>query len=714
METKEYIVILHNHTDLNDFYTDMEQHSHYEYVPNRPVELVYRRPSSRSTHYQLTDAEVETLKQDPRVLDIHQPYYDLGIEIKSCVTQESKYWSKGGELTQRSPEVNWGLLRCVEGKTRDDWGSDGRVKRVSGTIDLPNTGRNVDLVILDRVIRPGHPEFAVNPDGTGGSRVQDYDWFKEHGAAVLKDKNPSTRYSYAFPPAETTDTPQNHGTQCASVAAGNTHGFARGANIYNLIRGDDQIDLYDAINFVTEFHKNKKINQVTGRQNPTVLSMSFSMSGLAGLPIDRPSEIRYKGTIVPRPDTGYTEETWRKVGAKVESGLVSVTPGRDTSIDEDIRDAIAAGVICVGSAGNDYVYMDIEGGDLYNNTITVPLTGLSSSVRNYMEGQSPGCAPGVICVGAVDDTVEERKVGYSNKGPRVDIYAPAVNTMSARNTLLRGGRPIWFTPKPNTSTDTCTFVSYPRSVNEGQDATFVVQGTPNAWFAWERRWQEGPGPGRANGLDMAYVGDEFLTDNSGHGTFSISILADQWTEGAETFRVNIYSSENHYGYTPVAITDPITVVDTSTGNRIPPGYDSRNTDYYIGTFDGTSSACPHVAGIIACALETYPNMTPAQALSYIQTYADHGVLKDAPFNTDYEANQWFNDEYILFNGPNRYARYYLDTRPNQVYPVIGHQSRPLTGAVYPRLNPKIQRPTPPPRPTTTALPPPPITRAPRV
>jgi hypothetical protein len=85
-------------------------------------------------------------------------------------------------------------------------------------------------------------------------------------------------------------------------------------------------------------------------------------------------------------------------------------------------------------------------------------------------------------------------------------------------------------------------------------------------------------------------------------------------------------------------------------------------------------------------------MTPAQALSYIHTYANHGVLKDIPFNTDYEANQWFSNLnwHTLFNGPNKYATYQPNnTRPNQLQPAIGYQLRPLTGAVYPR--PRIKR-----------------------
>jgi subtilisin family serine protease len=135
---------------------------------------------------------------------------------------------------------------------------------------------------------------------------------------------------------------------------------------------------------------------------------------------------------------------------------------------------------------------------------------------------------------------------------------------------------------------------------------------------------------------------------------------------------------------PIATSEPITIVDTSTGTLVPPGLDNRNPAYFKGQFGGTSSACPHVTGIIACALETYPNMTQTQALSYIQTYANSNVLYDSPLDTDYDAGQWFNDQHILFNGPNKYVTYQPNTRPNQVQPAIGHQSRPVTGAVYPR------------------------------
>ena len=734
METKEYIVILHSHTDLNDFYTDMEQRGYYEHVPNRAVELVYRRPSSRSTHYQLTDDEVQILRQDPRVLDIHRPYYDLGYEVVPCVSQTSSHWSKSDQLTRGTPEVNWGVLRCVEGKKRTNWGSDDNtrvIKKVLATVNLPNTGRHVDLVIVDGHMDPGHPEFAKNPDGTGGSRVIQYKWFKEHWQQVLGTRPTKTvdgvesfnDYEYDFRSSTYRELQvNNHGASSAGVSAGNTCGFARDANIYNIspfwdttINGFDS-GLYYVASFIEEFHKNKKINEATGRRNPTIANMSVGFITPERRNIDEFQEIRYKGKTYTRDDkTGmWDKNAFRKTGAEHPFRGVQVD-SRDTSIEQDIMDAIAAGVIFTVAAGNESMYIARPGDDLYDTEFVEAAQNSDGSYNKVypLRGGALAATPGVICVGALDATVVERKVDYSNKGPRIDIYAPAVNTVSARNTL--DDNPILptnpLTTRPPSQT-TCTFDSYPTSVKEGERITFglTVTGVPSGHRMYWSIVFTTVGPGLADNFDFTdfnFRGEFywFEVDSSGRGRFTLPITADMWTEGAETFTVHIYDEPNSSGSDAVpnaiAVTNPITIVDTSTGNNSPAGYDSRAPGYFKGIYGGTSSASPHVAGIIACALETYPNMTAAQALSYIQTYADHGLLRDRPLNTDYEADQWLNDEHILFNGPNMHARYQPNTRPNQVHPVIGHQSRPLIGAVYPRFSPNVRRPTPAPITTTT-------------
>lgn len=269
MDTKEYVVVLNERSDLDDFYTDMEQQGRYEYVPDRSVELVYRRPMSRSTHYLLTDEEAAALKQDPRVLDVEEPFYNRGIEITPLDRQTSNFWSKN---PWESPHLNWGLLRGYQGTPTAGWGSDG-IWLQTGTINLTNTGNNVDVVIIDGHILPGHPEFAKNADGTGGSRVNQFNWF-QYNTQVRSVAAGTYVYDFRAAPSEYPD--NNHGCHVAGTVAGNTCGWARGANIYNIspYSSTENSSSYangnyflDLVNYIRVFHANKPVNPRTDRKS---------------------------------------------------------------------------------------------------------------------------------------------------------------------------------------------------------------------------------------------------------------------------------------------------------------------------------------------------------------------------------------------------------------------------------------------------------------
>jgi hypothetical protein len=106
--------------------------------------------------------------------------------------------------------------------------------------------------------------------------------------------------------------------------------------------------------------------------------------------------------------------------------------------------------------------------------------------------------------------------------------------------------------------------------------------------------------------------------------------------------------------------------------------DSRNSNYYDSKYQGTSMASPQVCGMLACALETYPRMTPAEAKQYILDYANENQMFDGAFvNADSYTS--------LQDSPNRIARYYYE-RPTQgdVYPKKNHKKRPTSGAIWPR------------------------------
>ena len=548
METREYIVILRDRTDLDDFYTDMEQHSHYEYVPDRSVELSYRRPMSRSTHYWLTEAEAATLAQDPRVMEVQEPYYNRNISI-APLGQYSDRWDKSGTNSQTSR--NWALLRGYERATRSNWGSDGTAT-AAGTINLTNVGNNVDVVIADGHIVPGHPEFAVNDDGTGGSRLNQFNWFQYN--SQVRSTAAGT-YVYDFLTDASSIANNNHGCNVAGIAAGNTCGWARGANVYNISPYSGSTAnatgygnyIYDLINYIRVFHANKSINAKTGRRNPTIVNMSWGFN--SQLTLNNISEVRYKGVVYTKPGSGWTVNDRIYFGLIAAIGNDMVFYSRDASIDQDCVDAIADGIIMCGAAGNFYMYNERSGGDLYDNYLKYIFN------YYYMRGPSPGAATGVIHVSAVDSTVAEQKVNFSNAGPRTDVFSPGANIMSSMNT-----------------SDT---------------------------------------------------------------------------------------------------TDP------------------RNTSFYKGNMSGTSQATPQVTGIIACALETYPNMTPAQALTYIQTYANSGVLSDSALNTNYGSIDFLNTN-TLYNGPNKYITYRKERGDQyQVYPKRDYSVRPTSGRTYPR--PRIRR-----------------------
>ena len=73
-------------------------------------------------------------------------------------------------------DKNWGLFRVTEGAPLPNWGTNGSFTQTTQTVKTTSSGKNVDVVIVDSHIITDHPEYAVNTDGTGGSRVDQFNW----------------------------------------------------------------------------------------------------------------------------------------------------------------------------------------------------------------------------------------------------------------------------------------------------------------------------------------------------------------------------------------------------------------------------------------------------------------------------------------------------------------------------------------------------------
>ena len=520
---KEYIVTLKNMSDSDKFYEDMEQAGGEGETPDRPVECVCRRPMSRNTHYWLDEEEAEKLKKDERVLDVELLPEERGIRRGCHYNQTATNWDKSN--SEDSSYKNWGLLRSVEGQQRSNWGSD-ITPNQSGSISVTSSGLNVDVVIVDEGhIDPLHPEFSVNSDGTGGSRVIQYNWF-QHNPEVLGTAAGNYDYSSLA----------NHSTHVSGTVAGNTQGWARGANIYNI-----SFNTTSVMDYVRAFHNSKSINPITGRKNPTIMNNSWGSSYSASDIYTYITGIFFKGTMYPGPFT------WLQLvstyGLMNDAAWYNGIPARSTSLDVDTVDAIGAGIVCVGSAGNSDLKIDILGQSDYDNRWYVDIYS-----DYYHRGSSPCSADGVICVGSVSDLSNETKSYFSSCGPRLNIFSPGHSIMSS-----------------------------------------VYTGTT---------------------------------------------------------------------------TDP------------------RNASYKIAKYSGTSMASPQVCGVLACALEQYPNMTQEQSLEYITNYAKLSQMS--------ETHGGYGDFTDLQGAPNKYLFYYKE-RPDSgfTYPNQKRHIRPTSGVVFPR--PKIRR-----------------------
>ena len=158
----QYIVTLKTHDDLDDFYGDMEGSSGTDNIPSRQCECSIRRNYSRNTHYDLTNEEASKLRNDSRVLAVET--INPNEPVECGWTQTAKF--EKSETSIASYDKNWSLFRSINGATESGWGSDG-TPEITRTINTTSSGKNVDVIMVDRHINFDHPEFAVNPDGSG-------------------------------------------------------------------------------------------------------------------------------------------------------------------------------------------------------------------------------------------------------------------------------------------------------------------------------------------------------------------------------------------------------------------------------------------------------------------------------------------------------------------------------------------------------------------
>lgn len=424
---EQYIVTVNKGIDLNQFYDEMETPGGSETIPDRSVECYDRRPISRNTGYILSSDEVESIKNDPRVLDVIPQSILSSVRVRPAWTEDSIDWDKSS--ISANTNRNWGLYRCITGSQVSNWGFDG-TEDVSGIVTTTSSGKNVDVVVVDGHLNENHPEFAVNSDGTGGTRVVEYNWYQHTNELGL-----GANGTYIYPSGSgLLNANDNHGMHVAGIVAGNTQGWARDSNIYSISPYSNNPNTLAAdytFYYIRAWHDSKSINPITGRKNPTIVNNSWGSS--FALLKSSVTSISYRGITYTSP---FTDSQLLSYGIIDFDATYIYVAAYITSWIVDIEDAVDAGIIFVGAAGNEYTKIDVFGGSDYNNYIVAGGFGYyyhrgswnTSAVRAISKEKLS------VCVGAVSDYVDEAKAAFSNCGPRVDIYSPGASIISSLHT----------------------------------------------------------------------------------------------------------------------------------------------------------------------------------------------------------------------------------------------------------------------------------------
>ena len=434
---KEYTVTLNNFSDKTTFCNEMTASSGSGSVPSRACTCDLMRPQSRNTVFTLSDAEATELLNDSRVKACEE-----NVEVMVEPQWDSAQNGDWDKTPDGVADKNWGIKRCIDGQQTAGWGSNGTSQQ-TGSYNTTSSGKNVDVIVIDHHMNFGHPEFRENPDGSGNLRSNEFNWF-QYSAALGYSSNTAATYNYST-------ITSSHGTHVAGTVAGNTQGWARDANIYNMEFSDNAggnngitgLWWYNIMfEYVRYFHNNKPINAATGRRNPTIVNNSYGFYNNDGnILLSTISEIKYRTVTtsfsgmttaqkrtalqdrrIPVPDSTY--------GSPYDSDRTPYMGIRVASIDADIEDCINDGVIVVGSAGNQMWPMDRSGGNDYDNMLVINGAGHYSN-RGSTPGNTETSAGNVISVGSIDAYTNDRKGYYSNCEERVDIWAPGTYIMSS-------------------------------------------------------------------------------------------------------------------------------------------------------------------------------------------------------------------------------------------------------------------------------------------
>lgn len=429
----KYCVVTKKGYNVSDIDLELISDGGSETIPERKVDIAEAHPNTqRTTVFYITDEEAKQIENDPRVLSVELlPSRNPNVKVDK-LAEDIRDYSRTGD------ESNWGLKRHSTNQM-NFYNSNGSINtsETSNSYTYNNAGEGVDIIVIDTGVQADHPDFL---DENGVSRVQQIDWTPYIVGAgysisdnIAKQLQPDNYYKEEA----------NHGTDAASIAAGNLFGWAKKAHIYSCkweysvqVAGqyyeNELIAPERWIDIVTYWHKNKK------NDRPTIINLSVAYT-VVEFSLDDVVSGSYADANTARTSWSRGELTDQQISEtyKIRSPQGGV-PIHYQYIRAFVEEAIDAGIHVVAGAANSRTRSVKLDNPEIDNTVSVQEGNIVRTIK-YNHPSSFYAEDESILVGATDngitlhsgDQYKEQAQASSTVGEALTIFAAGNACLSA-------------------------------------------------------------------------------------------------------------------------------------------------------------------------------------------------------------------------------------------------------------------------------------------
>lgn len=449
---------------------------------------------------------------------------------------------------------------------------------------------NIDILVMDSGVDANNPEFA---DDNGNSRVVQFNWTQlrytdagpANGLQVVNYQSPNYY-----------EDTNGHGTACASLVAGRRCGFAKNARIYSLRSNElgqtnDGFTTYQCLDLALNFQKAKKLNLYgLSASRPTVMTNSWG----------------YMYNIQIRNDFDATVNNCRWNGSLGKSlSAINSLPAFDITADSYIRQISQEGVHVLCAAGNNNAYIDHTRNNIINIHLWRPGNGANIPYFTIRTQQNDGA---YVYNQVYTQNGVSLTYGYNDFSTSLVPY----NYVSPNI-----GWPGYTNPVPYSKDQFPVIIvgDVTPIGNMGPDITLFEDGYPKAQF----------GVLSALSTESRIITDSTVRYNSPRGPYFIKSdysnfgpAVDIYAPGRGCWAVysnTIKSYDPIFNQGTYFEPDPTATPFIKLSNTLKYKY-----------FNGTSAACPVVAGVLATYLADFPTASPLQARNWLLTAAVSGQI----------------------------------------------------------------------------------------